>query len=249
MLPVIFINMTRKVIISIAALSFSFTSETYSKQIIENTNNQFNSVDDYKVNMQVELDVPAFRMPKKKYKVFYKNPNKIKVKAKGFGILPKTGLFTSPNDNFDNLKDIKISNVLPEEDNRIILTGSLIVDSLKLDMPNEYSRITFDPIVEVTIDTTMWVIENVTTKLDTLKLFQINNFYKMYNDNHYMPEKSIVEYYIKDKNLFNWINKDVSNIIGQDQSLMKNNSTVKGTITVLYKDYEINKGLSDKIFD
>ena len=89
MLPVIFINMTRKVIISIAALSFSFTSETYSKQIIENTNNQFNSVDDYKVNMQVELDVPAFRMPKKKYKVFYKNPNKIKVKAKGFGILPK----------------------------------------------------------------------------------------------------------------------------------------------------------------
>ena len=238
MLPVIFINMIRKVIISIAALSFSFTSETYSKQIIENTNNQFNSVDDYKVNMQVELDVPAFRMP-----------NKIKVKAKGFGILPKTGLFTSPNDNFDNLKDIKISTVPPEKDNRIILTGSLIVDSLKLDMPNEYSRITFDPIVEVTIDTAMWVIENVTTKLDTLKLFQINNYYKMYNDNHYMPEKSIVEYYIKDKNLFNWINKDVSNIIGQDQSLMKNNSTVKGTITVLYKDYEINKGLSDKIFD
>ena len=79
-----------------------------------------------------------------------------------------------------NLKDIKISTVLPEEDNRIILTGSLIVDSLKLEMPNEYSRITFDPIVEVTIDTTMWVIENVTTKLDTLKLFQINNFYKMY---------------------------------------------------------------------
>ena len=249
MRPVIFINMTRRVIIGIAALSFSFTSETYSKQIIENTNNQFNSVDDYKVNMQVELDVPAFRMPKKKYKVFYKNPNKIKVKAKGFGILPKTGLFTSPNDNFDNLKDIKISTVPPVKDNRIILTGSLIVDSLKLDMPNEYSRITFDPIVEVTIDTTMWVIENVTTKLDTLKLFQINNYYKMYNDNHYMPEKSIVEYYIKDKNLFNWINKDVSNIIGQDQSLMKNNSTVKGTITVLYTDYEINKGLSDKIFD
>ena len=58
-------------------------------------------------------------------------------------------------------------------------------------MPNEYSRITFDPIVEVTIDTTMWVIENVTTKLDTLKLFQINNYYKMYNDNHYMPENQL----------------------------------------------------------
>ena len=229
-------------------VSLIFSNQTYSEKIIENTNNQFNSVEDYQVNMLVELDVPAFRMPKKKYKVFYKNPNKIKVKAKGFGILPKTGLFTSPNDNFDNLKDIEISTISSNKDNRVILTGSLIVDSLKLDMPNEYSRITFDPIVEVTIDTSMWVIENVTTKLDTLKLFQINNYYKMYDDN-YMPEKSIVEYYIKDKNLFNWINKDVSNIIGQDQSMMKNNSTVKGTITVQYKDYEINKGLSDKIFD
>ncbi len=123
MLPINFIEMTRKIIICITILSLSFASETYSKQIIENTNNQFNSVDDYKVNMLVELDVPAFRMPKKKYKVFYKNPNKIKVKAKGFGILPKTGLFTSPNDNFDNLKDIKISTILPEKDNRIILTG------------------------------------------------------------------------------------------------------------------------------
>ena len=79
-------------------------------------------------------------------------------------------------------------------------------------MPNEYSRITFDPIVRY-IDTTMWVIENV-TKLDTLKLFQINNYYKMYNDNHYMPEKSIIEllYQIK---IYLTDNKDVSNIIGK----------------------------------
>ena len=93
-------------------VSLIFSNQTYSQKIIENTNNQFNSVEDYQVNMLVELDVPAFRMPKKKYKVFYKNPNKIKVKAKGFGILPKTGLFTSPNDNFDNLKDIEISMML-----------------------------------------------------------------------------------------------------------------------------------------
>lgn len=245
-----FIQDIKRLLFSLIVLSsYIFAIDSSSKRIIANTNNQFNSVEDYQVNMLVELDVPAFRMPKKKYKVYYKNPNKIKVKAKGFGILPKTGLFTSPNDNFDNLKDIKISNLITDKENRVILTGSLIVDSLKLDMPNEYSRITFDPVVEVTIDTLMWVIENVTTKLDTLKLFQINNFYRMYNEDHYMPEKSIVEYYIKDKNLFNWINKDVSNIIGQDESLMKNSSTVKGTITVLYKDYEINKGISDKVFD
>ena len=231
------------------SLAFFFAQQSIEERIIAKTNEQFNLIEDYQVNMVVNLDIPAFRMPKKKYKIYYKQPNKIKVKAKGFGVLPKTGLFTSPNDNFDNLKDINLSLDSGLEVDRVILRGTLIVDSLKLDMPNEYSRITFVPTVEVKIDTSKWVIENVTTKLDTLKLFQINNSYASFEDEFYMPEKSTVEYYLKDKKIFNWINKDVSNIIGQDESLMKNNSTVKGTISVLYTDYEINKGISDKIFD
>ena len=37
-----------------------------------------------------------------------------------------------------------------------------------------------------------------------------------------MPYQSIVKYYVKDKKLFNWLNKDAGNIIGQD-NLPKNN--------------------------
>ena len=218
---------------------------------IDKINEKFNTINDYKVDMTIKIDVPAFRMPKKKYKVFYKNPDKIKIKSKGFGILPKTGLFTSPNDNFDNLKNIKLAkNNLELDENEIMMVGDLIVDSLKLEMPNEYSRITFDPIVEVKVDTLNWVIKNVTTKLDTLKLFQINNYYEIYSNEYYMPKQSVVKYYIKDKKLFNWLNKDAGNIINQGQELAnKNNSIVEGTITVNYKNYKINKGIKDKVFD
>tara|TARA_Y100001970_G_scaffold216106_1_gene264514 strand:+ start:399 stop:1115 length:717 start_codon:yes stop_codon:yes gene_type:complete len=227
-----------------------FSYEKKEDYYIKKTNQKFNSIDDYKVDMTIKLEIPAFRMPKKKYKVYYKRPNKIKVKAKGFGILPKTGLFTSPNDNFDNLTNIKLSDYKDSENiHDIIIIGDLIVDSLKLEMPNEYSRITFDPIVEVKIDTLNWVIKNVTTRLDTLKLFQINNYYKMYDNKYYMPYQSIVKYYVKDKKLFNWLNKDAGNIIGQDNLPTNNESIVEGTITVDYKKYVINKGIKDKIFD
>ena len=226
-------------------LSNSYDSDYF----IEKTNNQFNLINDYRVDMIIELDIPAFRMPKKKYKVFYKRPNKIKVKSKGFGILPKTGLFTSPNDNFDNLKNIELANFYDENNiHDILIIGDLIVDSLKLEMPNEYSRITFDPTVEVKIDTSKWVIKNVTTKLDTLKLFQINNYYE-YFDDFYMPYRSEVKYFIKDKKLFNWLNKDASNIIGKESLPNVNDSIVEGKITVNYKKYVINKGIKDKIFD
>ena len=227
---------------------FSYQQE--ERYYIEKTNEQFNLINDYKVDMSIKLEIPAFRMPKKKYKVYYKRPNKIKVKAKGFGILPKTGLFTSPNDNFDNLTNMKLSDYKdPENIHDIVIIGDLIVDSLKLEMPNEYSRITFDPIVEVKIDTSNWVIKNVTTKLDTLKLFQINNYYKIYDNKYYMPYESIVKYYIKDKKLFNWLNKDAGSIIGQENLPTNNEAIVEGTITVNYKKYIINKGIKDSVFD
>ena len=240
---------TSRIILLFLLYSFLFSDENKEDYYIRKTNEKFNEVNDYQVEMVIRVKVPAFRMPKKKYKVFYKKPNKIKIKSKGFGILPKTGLFTSPNDNFDNLKNITM---IYDEDlsNHVVLKGDLIVDSLKFDMPNEYSRITFDPIVEVKIDTINWVIKNVTTKLDTLKLFQINNNYDLYNDKYYMPKESVVKYFIKDKKLFNWINKDASNVIGQGKELAnRNDSIVEGTITVEYNNYKINKGIKDKIFD
>ena len=239
---------TTRMILLFLLYSFLFSNES-EDYYIRKTNEKFNEVNDYQVEMIIRVKVPAFRMPKKKYKVFYKKPNKIKIKSKGFGILPKTGLFTSPNDNFDNLKNITM---IYDQDisNHVILKGDLIVDSLKFDMPNEYSRITFDPIVEVKIDTINWVIKNVTTKLDTLKLFQINNNYDIYNDKYYLPKESVVKYFIKDKKLFNWINKDASNVIGQGKELAnRNDSIVEGTITVEYNNYKINKGIKDKIFD
>ena len=240
---------TSRIILLFLLYSFLFSDESEEDYYIRKTNEKFNEVNDYQVEMVIRVKVPAFRMPKKKYKVFYKKPNKIKIKSKGFGILPKTGLFTSPNDNFDNLKNITM---IYDEDlsNHVVLRGDLIVDSLKFDMPNEYSRITFDPIVEVKIDTINWVIKNVTTKLDSLKLFQINNNYDTYNDKYYMPKESVVKYFIKDKKLFNWINKDASNVIGQGKELAnRNDSIVEGTITVEYNNYKINKGIKDKIFD
>ena len=236
--------------LAVCVVSFVLSSEPGEDYYIRKTNEKFNLVDDYRVDMTVRLEIPAFRMPKKKYRVFYKKPNKVKVKARGFGILPKTGLFTSPNDNFDNLSNIKVSEYSdPENLHDVLVVGDLIVDSLKLDMPNEYSRITFDPTVEVKIDTMRWVIKSVTTRLDTLKLFQISNFYGEFDGDFYMPYQSVVKYYVKDKKLFNWLNKDAGSIIGKDGLPSGGGDMVEGTITVDYKKYTINKGIEDKVFD
>ena len=225
-------------------------SNNNPEYIIKKTDDQFREINNYQVDMVISIAIPAFRMPKKKYKVYFKQPDKIKVKSRGFGLLPKTGMFTSPVENFSNLSNIRFSKDFSRtEPNEIMLVGDLVLDSLALDVPNEYARLTFKPTVDVKVDTQNWVITQVLTKIDTVKIMEINNFYDVVDDSFYMPIRSTVEYYVKDARLSKWINKDIGTIMGNNHSMNIESDMVKGLISVNYAKYKVNRGIKDSIFE
>ncbi len=217
-------------------------------RLINKTNKEYQKVKGFQAKMSVKLNVPGLRMPKKTYKVYYKYPNKFKADTKGFGILPNTGIFTSPEDNFDNLKNLSINNkFLDKEGHSLMLTGTLIPDSLKAQFPSEYAKLTFDPLVDVVIDTNRWLIKTVTSRIDTVKLFEISNNYKLYEQVYYLPQESKVEYFIKDARLAGWLKKDVKTLMNS-KNISTNSDVIKGSIIVNYSEYKINKNLPDRIF-
>ena len=225
-------------------------SNNNPEYIINKTDDQFREINNYQVDMVISISIPAFRMPKKKYKVYFKQPDKIKVKSRGFGLLPKTGMFTSPLENFSNLSNIRFSKDFSRTDpNEIMLVGDLVLDSLALDVPNEYARLTFKPTVDVKVDTQNWVITQVLTKIDTVKIMEINNFYDVVDDSFYMPIRSTVEYYVKDARLSKWINKDIGTIMGNNHNMNIESDMVKGLISVNYAKYRVNRGIKDSIFE
>ena len=229
---------------------FIFANDLYLNdvnRVVDKTQKQFEKASDYQVTMKIELKVPGFRMPKKKYKVFFKQPNKLKIKSRGFGMLPKTGIFTSPKDNFDNLKNMRLIST-NNNNGQVYIKGEVIVDSLKLKMPNEYAKLGFRPTVTVKIDTNNWVINNINTELDTLKLVEITNTYKKVDNNYVMPSASTVQYFIKDAKLSGWLKKDITSIVGQNP-LEQKSDMVEGKISIVYEDYIINRGIKDKVFD
>ena len=229
---------------------FLFANDHYLtdvERVVDKTQKQFEKASDYQVTMKIELKVPGFRMPKKKYKVFFKQPNKLKIKSRGFGMLPKTGIFTSPKDNFDNLKNMRLIST-NNNNGQVYIKGEVIVDSLKLKMPNEYAKLGFRPTVTVKIDTNNWVINNIITELDTLKLVEITNTYKKVGNNYVMPSASTVQYFIKDAKLSGWLKKDITSIVGQNP-LEQKSDMVEGKISIVYEDYIINRGIKDKVFD
>ena len=239
-----------RLIILLFTQIFLFANDHYLtdvEMVIGKTQKQFEKAFDYQVTMKIELKVPGFRMPKKKYKVFFKQPNKLKIKSRGFGMLPKTGIFTSPKDNFDNLKNMRLIST-NNNNGQVYIKGEVIVDSLKLKMPNEYAKLGFRPTVTVKIDTNNWVINNIITELDTLKLVEITNTYKKVDNDYVMPSASTVQYFIKDAKLSGWLKKDITSIVGQNP-LEQKSDMVEGKISIVYEDYIINRGIKDKIFD
>ena len=239
-----------RLIILLFTQIFLFANDHYLtdvEMVIGKTQKQFEKAFDYQVTMKIELKVPGFRMPKKKYKVFFKQPNKLKIKSRGFGMLPKTGIFTSPKDNFDNLKNMRLIST-NNNNGQVYIKGEVIVDSLKLKMPNEYAKLGFRPTVTVKIDTNNWVINNIITELDTLKLVEITNTYKKVDNNYVMPSASTVQYFIKDAKLSGWLKKDITSIVGQNP-LEQKSDMVEGKISIVYEDYIINRGIKDKVFD
>ena len=223
--------------------------DDYAKAIIEKTESQYRSIKDYQVKMTISMKIPAFRMPKKKYTVFFKQPDKLEIKSRGFGLLPRTGMFTSPSENFDNLTDVAVDkNSLNLKENRVILRGNLIVDSLAIKMPNDYAKVSFKPTVDVTIDTSHWVITEVVTKIDTIKIMQINNEYGFVDGDHFLPVRSTVEYFVKDARISKWLKKDIGSFIGIQQKTDIQDDMVKGKITVLYNKYKVNKGIDESVF-
>ena len=157
-------------------------------------------------------------------------------------------MFTSPIENFNNLTDIKINKgSVTLGENKVMMVGNVIVDSLAIEIPNDYAKLSFKPTVDVIIDTSNWVVTNVITKIDTLKIMEIQNEYTLVNDKFILPLESKVEYFIKDSRFSKWLKKDIGLLFGNENKI--NGDMVKGLITVKYDNYQINKGIKDSIFD
>ena len=215
--------------------------------IVRQTNIKFENINNYNVDISVDLDIPGMRMPKSEYQISFKQPNQIDIKSKSFGVLPKAGLFESPEENFNNLEDKRvIYNKNSLKDNQVIVEGYAIFDSLKFVSPNEYFKM-LDIVTEVTVDTMDWVVKSVVASIQNRKskvpLFEINNVYETFDNEYVMPIKSIANYYIKDQKLSNWLNKDSDDYLNKitQNNNSESDAIIKGTIEVMYRNYVINK--------
>lgn len=245
----------RKYFICIFSLILSnllFCNHPSIEDIKTNMLVNYQKIKDYSVKVKIKLEMPGLRMPRKKLQLYYKSPDKIKVKTRGFALVPKSGLGGSPLKYLNKLKEIQILGLAEINGKKHWkLVGPILPDSLDFDIgkSDNFPEIS----MQFWVDADNWMLTKIETLLDTVPIFDIYNEY-IEIEGVFLPEKTKIEMSLEI--LKNWDFRDPVGGPATDHSEfhemvegMNLSEEFSGKMTIQFSNYKVNLGIDDSIFE
>ncbi|MDP6628283.1 MAG: hypothetical protein QF418_01420 [Candidatus Marinimicrobia bacterium] len=251
--------MKRTILIILFIFSTVLWAETPTIETIKtNIVDQFAQIEDYQVNIKISVKMTGFRMPRKKIRMYYKSPDKVKVETKGFAILPKTGADGNPNKFLDMLTQVtSIESVKRDGKDFYKIIGNVNRDSLKIPVDDRESDIP-EITMKVFVDAEHWIITEVGVALDDENVFTFHTEY-MDVKGIMVPKESVFK--IGMKGISRWSTQnpfdfggpgsdrqDFDNI-AKDAGFDPKKDEFVGELKMKFSKYKINEGIDDSIFE
>ncbi len=207
------------------------------KQLMHQVKNKYDKVNDYTADGKMKTNVMFIKAPVADVKVYYKKPDKLKIKnEKGVSFIPKGSVNINMNNvlglnNFEaiasgvekvNGADCKVIKIFPLSDNDNIIRATLYID--------EKQFLVMKSVIS-------------TRESGTYELLMHYNKYATYG----LPDKVEFTFNTKDYKLPKGISIDYDNGAGKEKNAAEKNR--KGKVEIAYSNYVINKGLTDSVFE
>jgi len=228
--------MKKLLFFAVAILFFDTTfAQSYdSKPLLDSVKNKMNKVNDYSADVSIKLNVSFIKIPVKKAIIYYKKPDKIRMKTTGFAMLPKKGA------NF-NVGDFL------KKDFTSIYVKSEVIKGVKTEMIK---------VVPLTADNeillaTMWIDRKnqliykieATTKANGNFLIEFS--YPKIANAFNMPSSLQFTFEVNKTTL----PVAVSGEFDSDNKKIKDDGKPKKAIlTLSYSNYKVNAGIPDSFF-
>jgi len=223
-------------IIFLCVLALNVQAQDADK-LVKDIRAKMAQVNDYKATGKLKTDVSFLKIPVSDIQVYYKKPDRFKVKKDGgISFLPKGGVSVNLNslmmmDNvtavsagesvFQGVK-VKVVKLLPLDENSDLILTTLYIDADRL-----------------------LIYKSVTTTRDngTYDMQMIYGRYEKYG----LPDKVIFSFNTKDYKLPKGVTFEYEpgEKPQQTQDALKNK---KGKVEITYSSYAINQGVSEAVF-
>ena len=205
--------------------------------LLANMKSKMGKIKDYEAEGEMKTKVIFLKLPIASVKLYYKNPNKFKLKsAKGVSFIPKGAVSFNMNsllndhsftvidagsDNINNIK-VRVVKLLPNEDNSDLVLSTLYIDPVNL-----------------------LIIKNKTTTKEngTYELMMKYGKYSSYG----LPDEILFSFNTRDYKLPKGITFDFDDQAAKKPTA-KNDKPSKGEVKISLNKYSINKNLSDEFF-
>lgn len=214
--------------------------DTYSQDVeglMKKVKAKLDLVNDYKAEGQLKTDVPFMKVPESKVSVFYKKPDKFKIKKEeGISIVPKGGI------------SINLNSLFAGNEYTMIASGSSTIQGKRVVI------IKLLPLKEENdvVLSTLYIDEKEALIYKSNTTTKNNGTYEME-----MTYGKFARWGLPDKVLFSFNTKDYKLPKGvtfeyeteQKSQITSKPKSSKGTVEITYQNYSINKGIQDNIFN
>ena len=224
------------IVLFFISIQMGFSQSKNPDEIINGVITNFNKVNDYQVDVNIKVDVEFIKVPETKAKIYFKQPDKVHLKADGFAMLPKNGMEFSPSSLIK-----KDYTAIYEQDVDLNGNKTSIVKVIPLGDQGEVILST------LWIDQKKQVIRKVESTTKTNGTFTIDFTFDG-KIKYPLPSKIIFSFNMDKMNLPSTITGEANNE-NPDKKNKNMGSTTKGQVIVNYSNYVVNKGVPDSIFE
>lgn len=226
-------------VVMMACCNITFAQADTATEMFNKLRSRLNAIKDYTADVRVKIDVSFMKVPPLAGKLYFKAPDKMKLERNGgISILPKKNMNMSLNSmlpagsatvidagkDIINGRNVRVLKVIPQEDMSDIVLTKIWVD---------YER-------NLALRTETTTRDNGTVKMD----LSFGNYIKQG-----LPDKITVHLDVKEFKLPKGVTMDYDSQQPVKAAPAANGKNKKGKIEINYLNYQVNKGLSDSIFE
>jgi outer membrane lipoprotein-sorting protein len=229
--------MVKKIVASIllsAIASMAFAQEV--NDLVKKVQAKLQTVNDYEASGTMKTNVSFLKVPQANVKIYFKKPNKLKIKSeKGISFVPKGAVSINLNNliagnNYTVIdagsdkvegQAVKVVKLLPSDDNADVVLSILYIDAINL------------------------VIKKAKTTTRDNGTYELLMTYGKYIANG-LPDKVLFTFNTKDYKLPKGVTFDFDDGTNKPKPAAEANK--KGSAEIVFSSYTINKGVSDTVF-
>jgi outer membrane lipoprotein-sorting protein len=205
--------------------------------LVKNVRAKMNQVRDYKASGKLKTDVAFLKIPVSNVLVYYKKPDRFKVrKDGGISLLPKGGV------------SINLNSIMMGEDYTAVPSGEMVLNGITCKI---IKLLPLDDNSDVVI-TSMYIDEKNLLIYKAITTTRENGTYEMQMSygkfaNYGLPDKVVFTFNTKDYKLPKGVTfeYEAGETPKSQEEKLKNK---KGKVEITYNNYVINQGVSDEIF-